>query len=267
MTDNLRLMCVLAHPDDESLGMGGTMAKYASQGIETYLVTATRGERGWFGDEKEYPGMEALGKIREAELLGAVQELGIREVSFLDYIDGELDQADPVEATARIVSHLKRIRPHVVITFDPNGAYGHPDHIAICQFTTAAVLAAADPGYSNTYAPHRVAKLYYMAWPRGKFDAYESVFGELTMHVDDIARRTTPWPDWAVTTVIDTAEYWTTVWKAVSCHKTQLAGYGQLEHLSPEHHKSLWGTQEYYRALSLVNGGRTRETDLFEGLR
>jgi hypothetical protein len=72
-------------------------------------------------------------------------ELGIREVNFLDYIDGDLDQADPAEAITKIVSHLKRIRPHVVITFDPNGAYGHPDHIAICQFTTAAVLAAADP--------------------------------------------------------------------------------------------------------------------------
>jgi LmbE family N-acetylglucosaminyl deacetylase len=260
-------MCVLAHPDDESLGMGGTMAKYASQGIETYLVTATRGERGWFGDEKDNPGLEALGKIREAELLKAAKELGIREVSFLDYIDGDLDQADPIEATAKIVSHLKRIRPHVIITFDPNGAYGHPDHIAICQFTTAAVLAAADPGYSNTYAPHRVAKLYYMAWPKGKFEAYESVFGELIMHVDNVARHTTPWPDWAITTVIDTADYWNTVWKAVSCHQSQLVAYSQLEHLSPEHHKSLWGSQEYYRALSFVNGGRTRETDLFEGLR
>lgn len=265
MKTNLSLMCVLAHPDDESLGMGGTMAKYALEGIATYLVTATRGERGWFGDETEYPGLEALGRMREVELFSAAQELGIREVSFLDYIDGDLDRADSAEAIAKIVFHLKRIRPDVVITFDPSGAYGHPDHIAICQFTTAAVLAAADPGYSNTYAPHRVAKLYYMAWPKGKFAAYESVFGELTMQVDDIARRTTPWPDWAVTTVIDTADYWPTVWKAVSCHRTQLSAYGQLEHLSPDHHKSLWGTQEYYRALSFVNGGR--EEDLFEGLR
>jgi len=267
MTDNLRLMCVLAHPDDESLGMGGTLAKYAAEGIETYLVTATRGERGWFGAKKDNPGLDALGKIREVELQNAARELGIREVNFLDYIDGDLDQVDPAEATAKIVSHLKRIRPQVVITFDPNGAYGHPDHIAICQFTTAAVLAAADPDYSNTYTPHRVAKLYYMAWPKGKFDAYESVFGELTMRVDNIARRTTPWPNWAVTTVIDTASYWNTVWKAVSRHKSQLVAYSQLEHLSPEHHKALWGSQEYYRALSLVNGGRARETDLFEGLR
>lgn len=260
-------MCVLAHPDDESLGMGGTLAKYAAEGVETYLVTATRGERGWFGEEKDYPGPEALGKMREAELLNAAKELGIREVNFLDYMDGDLDQANASEAIEKIVTHLKRIKPHVVITFDPSGAYGHPDHIAICQFTTAAVLAAADPTYSNTFTPHRVAKLYYMAWPPAKMAAYESVFGELTMRVDDITRRSTPWPDWAVTSVIDTADYWDTVWKAVSCHKTQLAAYGQLEHLSPEHHKALWGSQEYYRALSLVNGGRAKEADLFEGLR
>ena len=74
MNEPLRLMCVLAHPDDESLGMGGTLAKYAAEGIETYLVTATRGERGWFGDEKEYPGLEALGKIRGAELLHAMPQ-------------------------------------------------------------------------------------------------------------------------------------------------------------------------------------------------
>ena len=66
MTNNLKLMCVLAHPDDESLGTGGILARYAAEGIETYLVTATRGERGWFGDSEEYPGPEALGKIREA---------------------------------------------------------------------------------------------------------------------------------------------------------------------------------------------------------
>lgn len=106
-----------------------------------------------------------------------------------------------------------------------------------------------------------------MAWTPGKFAVYESIFGELTMHVDGTTRRTTPWPDWAVTSVIDTADYWNTVWKAVSCYKSQLVAYGQLERLPPEHHKALWGSQEYYRALSLVNGGRAREADLFEGLR
>ncbi len=272
MAEKLRLMVVAAHPDDESLGMGGTLAKYAAEGVETYLVTATRGEHGWFGDEKDNPGPEALGRLRQAELLAAAATLGVREVQLLDYVDGYLDQADPAEAVAKIVRRLRHVRPHVVLTFDPNGAYGHPDHIAISQFTTAAVVAAADSNYALTnshapLAPHRVSKLYYMAWPKDKFAAYESVFGELVMNVNGVERRTSPWPNWAITTLIDTTAYWPTVWRAVSCHKTQLVLYSHLEHLPEEHHQSLWGTQEYYRAFSLVNGGRQPEADLFEGLR
>ena len=109
MTNKLKLMCVLAHPDDEALGNGGILARYASEGIETYLVTATRGERGWFGREEEYPGLEALGKRREAELLAAARVLGIRRVDFLDYIDGDLDQAPPAEVVAKIVGHIRRV--------------------------------------------------------------------------------------------------------------------------------------------------------------
>src|SRR5262245_6499278 len=102
VSEPLRLLCVLAHPDDESLGVGGTLAKYASEGVETYLVTATRGERGRFGSGIEFPGFSEVGKLREAELLAAAKELGLREVRFLGYIDGELDQANPAEITARI---------------------------------------------------------------------------------------------------------------------------------------------------------------------
>src|SRR6185295_18699223 len=91
----LRLMCVLAHPDDESLGTGGTLAKYAEEGVATYLVTATRGERGRFFDNAEHPGPDIVGRTREAELRAAAEELGIREVSFLDYEDGGVDRADP----------------------------------------------------------------------------------------------------------------------------------------------------------------------------
>src|SRR5437588_3128911 len=110
MANQLKLMCILAHPDDESLGNGGILAKYAAEGVETYLVTATRGERGWFGDERDYPGVEALGKIREAELRAAARVLGIRSVDFLDYIDGDLDQAPPTEVIAKIEGHVRRVR-------------------------------------------------------------------------------------------------------------------------------------------------------------
>ena len=76
-----------------------------------------------------------------------------------------------------------------------------------------------------------------------------------------------PWPDWAITTVIDTRDVWPTVWRAVSCHESQMAAYEQLKDLSPEHHEALWGRQSFYRVFSTVNGGRARETDLFEGIR
>jgi LmbE family N-acetylglucosaminyl deacetylase len=106
-----------------------------------------------------------------------------------------------------------------------------------------------------------------MAWTSDKWHAYQTALKKLTTTVDGVERRATPWPDWAVTTFIDTSAYYTTVWRAVSCHQTQMSIYRQLEHLSAEHHRALWGSQEFYRAFSLVNGGRMPETDLFAGLR
>ena len=102
MPSQLSLMCVLAHPDDESLGTGGILARYAAEGVDTYLVTATRGERGWFGPEEDYPGPELLGRQRAAELRAAAKVLGLSEVVFLDYLDGQLDQANPAEAMSAI---------------------------------------------------------------------------------------------------------------------------------------------------------------------
>ena len=140
-------MAVLAHPDDESLGVGGTLAKYASEGIDVFLLTATRGDSGRFrghrSDDHRHPGSVALAKIREAELRAAASVLGVRDVSFLDYHDQQVDRANPREACEHIASHLRRVRPDVVVTFGPDGAYGHPDHIAISQFTTAAIVTAA----------------------------------------------------------------------------------------------------------------------------
>jgi LmbE family N-acetylglucosaminyl deacetylase len=268
MANPFKLMCVLAHPDDESLGTGSTLAKYAQEGIEIYLVTATRGERGWTGEEQDFPGLEELGKMREAELRCAAEKLGIRQVSFLDYIDGDLDQADHAQAVAKIVTHIRQVRPQVVVTFSPDGGYGHPDHIAISQFTTAAVVCAADPDYASDHlSPHRVSKFYYFVVPKQEIAIYQSVMGDLIMPVDGVDRRAVGWDDWAITTRIDTGESWRTAWQAVTCHRTQLPGYGDLMNLPEELHKTLWAERTYYRAFSLVNGGRKTETDLFEGLR
>jgi LmbE family N-acetylglucosaminyl deacetylase len=211
----------------------------------------------------------AFGKRREAEVRAAAHVLGLRQVAFLDYLDGELDQADPAEAIASIAGHLRRVRPDVVVTFAPDGAYGHPDHIAICQFTTAALVQAAHPTAlpASDLAPHGVAKLYYMVATQQLLDAYQSVFGELVMHIDGGERRGVAWPEWAITTRIDTQAYRQTVWEAILCHESQLSVYRRLEHVSAEVQEELWHSQTYYRAVSVVNGGRGVEEDLFEGLR
>jgi LmbE family N-acetylglucosaminyl deacetylase len=263
----LGLMGVFAHPDDETLGVGGVFARYAAEGIRTSVVTATRGDRGRFrgirhGEGPEHPGPEALALIREQELRAASRVLGIEDVTLLDYGDGRLDEADPVQAAARIAAEIRRVRPHVVLTFAPDGAYGHPDHIAICQLATAAVVAAASGD-----APHTVSKLYYMATTQARWDAYQEAFKKLVSLVDGVERQAQPWPEWMVTTTVDTREQWPTVWRAVVCHDSQVGGYEKLRHLAPEHHEALWGRQQFYRVMSVVNGGRRMETDLFEGLR
>jgi LmbE family N-acetylglucosaminyl deacetylase len=269
-----RLMAVLAHPDDESLGVGGTLAKYASEGVEVFLLTATRGDGGRFRGhrpgEEPHPGPLALATIREAELRAAAKALGTREVSILDYRDQHLDRANPREAIGTIAAHIRRVQPDVVVTFGPDGAYGHPDHIAISQFTTAAIVAAADSDFRcdgfEAEQSHAVSKLYYIAWPESTWKAYQSAFRKLVSTVDGVERQAIPWPDWAITTVIDTRSFWTTVWRAICCHESQVAAYERLKELSPEDHEALWGQQSFYRVFSLVSGGRTLETDLLEGI-
>ncbi len=259
MPSGLRLMCVLAHPDDESLGTGGVLAKYGREGIGTYVVTATRGERGRFDDTGVSPGPEIVGRAREAELRAAANELGVREVVLLDYLDAELDRADPADAAEQIAGHIRRIRPHVVLTFDPYGAYGHPDHIAISQLTLAAIVRAGDV--------HRVSKLYYFIHGARKWAAYQAAFKTLTSTVDGTVRAAVAWPDWSITTRVDATAVWPTVWRAVQCHKTQMSIYKNLASLSDEDQRVMWGRAEFYRVFSLVNGGRAQEIDLFEGLR
>ncbi len=260
-------MCILAHPDDESLGVGGTLAKYASEGVQTHILMATKGERGRFGHEKESPGWYVVGKTRAQELLNAASVLQVKEVEFLGYLDGGLDQAKPDEIIDCISQHIRRVRPQVVLTFGPEGGYGHPDHIAISQFATAAIVRAADSSLvTQGYLPHAVSKLYYLAWPPSKWEVYQSAFKILASNVDGVKRIAMPYPDWAITTRIDATPYWKTAWQAVLCHQTQMAAYSNLHHLTEAQHLVLWGQQEFYRVFSLVNGGRKQETDIFEGI-
>ena len=111
-----------------------------------------------------------------------------------------------------------------------------------------------------------MSKLYYRAAESEWIGAYEEAFGELVMEIDGQERRSPGWANWTITTRVDASKHWEQVWEAVQCHRSQLPLYEGLRRLPPERHALLWGTQEFYRAFSAVNGGRTLETDLFAGL-
>lgn len=266
----LKLLVVFAHPDDESMGMGGTLAKYAAQDVETYYVCATRGERGWFGPEEENPGLSALGQLREKELTAAVNELGMKGLYFLDYIDGDVGKANPSEAIAKIATHIRGIRPQVVVTFPPDGNYGHPDHIAVGQFTSAAVVCATDAGYRDpvNLPAHCVSKLYYMVDSENFINLVAPFIGDMTFPVDDQMRGEVPWKEWMITTRINMADHCHTAWRAIQCHQSQMSTLGALAEMHEDAAVAVLAMQgTFYRAFSLVNGGRKLETDLFEGLR
>jgi LmbE family N-acetylglucosaminyl deacetylase len=270
MTEPLKLLAVFAHPDDESMGMGGTLAKYSAEGVETHLVCASRGEKGWFGPEEQDPGPERLGQIRTKEVENAVKELGVKGLSFLGYIDGDVDKANPTEIIGKIVAHIRRIQPQAIVTFPPDGNYGHPDHIAIGQFTNAAIVCAADASYKDpqNLPAHRVSKLYYMVDSENFVNLIAPFMGDMTFPVDDQIRGEVAWKEWMVTTRIDMSEHCHTAWRAIHCHTSQLSMLGALAEMHEDAVVAVLAMQgTFFRAFSLVNGGRAVETDLFEGLR
>lgn len=269
MTEPLKLMCILAHPDDETFGAGGILAKYAAEGVETSLLVATLGQRGWTGDPEDYPGLQEMGDIRAEELRCSADVLGVKELILLDFVDGELHKIEPQGIVPQIAGHLRRVRPQVVVTFDPFGLYGHPDHIAISQFAMAAVVAAASPGLGGEdhLPPHTVSKLYFVAESEQRIRTFETVTGEIAMSIDDEERKAVRWPSWSISAEIDATAYWDRVIEAFRCHKSQVNDPDAIASLRERFEPAGWGINTYYRAFSLVNTGRAKEKDLFEGLR
>ena len=170
---------------------------------------------------------------------------------------------------ADLAAALRRDRPDVVVTFGPDGAYGHPDHVAVSRHATAAVLVAADPAHRGPGGapPHRVAKLYHRVWTAAARAAYLAAFPAAGIDVDGERRRWVAWPEWAVTARLDAAAHWRAVRAAVACHRSQLADAAAVARWSPRRHRALWGTQQFALAMSLVGAGPGVEADLFVGLR
>jgi LmbE family N-acetylglucosaminyl deacetylase len=179
MTETKTILAVLAHPDDESFGMGGTLALYASRGMQVHLVCATRGEVGEVSPDL-LEGFESIAKLRESELRCAAGVLGLSGVHFLDYRDsgmpGSPDNSHPRalaaqpmdEVAAQVVRFIRTLKPQVVLTFDPIGGYRHPDHIAIQRATVRAFEQAGNPDFAPDSLPvHVPERLYFHTLPTG----------------------------------------------------------------------------------------------------
>jgi N-acetyl-1-D-myo-inositol-2-amino-2-deoxy-alpha-D-glucopyranoside deacetylase len=173
------MLAVLAHPDDESFGMGGTLALYASLGAQVHLVCATNGELGDVPDE-QLNGHANIAELRISELRCAGQILGLKGIHLLGYRDSGMAgtaanshpqalAAQPLdEVAARIVHYFRLLKPDVVLTFDPIGGYRHPDHIACHQATVSAFEQAANPGFApDGLALQQPKKLYFHIFPHG----------------------------------------------------------------------------------------------------
>ncbi|SHJ01770.1 N-acetyl-1-D-myo-inositol-2-amino-2-deoxy-alpha-D-glucopyranoside deacetylase [Nocardiopsis flavescens] len=282
-------MMVHAHPDDESIVTGATLAKYAAEGAGVTLVTCTRGEEG----EVIPAGLahlaadrdDTLGDHRVGELDKACVSLGVRDHRFLGgpgrYRDsgmegvpsngraGAFAGADAEEAAGLLAEVIREVRPHVLVSYDENGGYGHPDHVQAHRITRRACVKAAERAVPGT--PWQVRKLYAIAQPVSVIEASIARLGEEAgpftppRAVSDIARGT---PDELVTTRIDATAHWASKALAMRSHATQITVDGARFALSNDIAQEI-DAVEYYTLL--LGPGRRRpagefETDLFEGL-
>ena len=274
------LLAVFAHPDDEAFGTGGTLSCYASEGVRVDLVCATRGEVGEISD----PALatpETLGSVRENELRCAAETMGVHELIFLDYRDSGMAgtpenqdprafvNAPPDQVVRQLVGIMRRIKPQVVVTFEPNGGYGHPDHITIHKRTLAAFHAAADPNYSPDLGhPWQAQRLYFTAIPRSFFVEMRTrmqAHGEDTHEFDDFAQQGFGWPDEQVTVVMDVSSTVQEKWAGLECHRTQF-GPGNLFRRLPEAEVKQLMSREHFALVWPVPAPGTHLPDLFAGL-
>ena len=233
----LTLLTVFAHPDDESFSCGGPLARYASQGVRVASVCATRGEVGMISDPS-LATRETLGQVREEELREASRVMGIAELHFLGYLDSGMEgtaenqdprslaQADPQAVIGALVQQIRRLRPQVVITFDREGIYGHPDHKAVHKYTTEAFQAASDPtGYPDMGPPFAPQRLYYATVPRGAFRRMAQMMEEHGVRLEEqgFKPETIGVPDEQIPHTTDIRPFLDIKLRAIRSHRTQMS--------------------------------------------
>jgi mycothiol S-conjugate amidase len=287
--DQLRLMAVHAHPDDESSKGAATMARYVDEGVDVLVVTCTGGERGSILNPalKGRADIEAnMTEIRRAEMERAREILGVRQ-HWLGFVDSGLPEGDPLpplpegcfalvpldEAVERLVREIRSFRPHVMTTYDENGGYPHPDHIRTHEISVAAFDAAADPDrFPEAGEPWQVLKLYY--------DIGFSIERITTVHEALLSRGLeSPYSEWqeraekwgerrrpVLTTRVPVADWFERRDAALKAHATQVDPEGGFFKVPLTLQREIWPTEDFELVRSLVDSS-IPEDDLFAGVR
>ncbi|CAM3800952.1 mycothiol conjugate amidase Mca [Tsukamurella strandjordii] len=282
-----RLLAVHAHPDDESSKGAATMARYAAEGDDVLVVTLTGGERG----DILNPAMDVAGvkdrlpEVRREEMAKAAAILGVQH-QWLGFVDSGLPEGDPLPPlpegsfalepleipVERLVRVIREFRPHVMLTYDENGGYPHPDHIKTHEVSMAAYEAAADPEqFPEAGEPWQISKVYYShGFLRGKFQAFADEFEKAGLD-NPYAEWLERWKDEKndmmarVTTQVECGEFFPVRDDALRAHATQIDPNGPFFAVPMEWQQRLWPTEEYELAKTTVST-RMPETDLFSGV-
>ena len=287
-------MAVHAHPDDESSKGAATMARYVREGIDVMVCTMTGGERGdVLNPAMDRPEVRAdMARIRRDEMARAREILGVQQ-RFMGFVDSGLPEGDPkpplpegsfalvplADAAAPLVKAVREFRPHVILTYDENGGYPHPDHIKTHQVTVEAFEAAADPDrYPEAGEPWQPLKLYYFVsfhqakyvalheemLRRGQDSPYEKIFAQW----EERARKRAELGirELEITTRIDTAGYLEIRDQALLAHATQIDPNSAWFDCPLDVQRAAWPTEDYHLARSLVDT-ELPEDDLFAGVR
>ncbi|MGO8957750.1 MAG: mycothiol conjugate amidase Mca [Streptosporangiaceae bacterium] len=284
-------MAVHAHPDDESSKGAATMARYVRAGVEVLVCTLTGGERGdILNKAMDRPEIRAnLAAVRRAEMDAAREILGVRQ-QFLGFVDSGLPEGDPLpplpagsfalepleRAAEPLVKAVREFRPHVMLTYDENGGYPHPDHVRCHQVSVEAFEAAADPDrYEGCGEPWQPLKLYYfMTFHRARLMALHDEMVRRGLD-SPYADRLEEWleeeesasrPRYEVTTRVACADYFEIRNQALVAHATQVDPEGGWFVVPTEVQRAAWPTEDYHLARSLVDAGKP-EDDLFAGIR
>lgn len=276
------LLGIYAHPDDEIIGPGGTLARYAADGARVGLVIATRGEAG----EIQRPGtatLETLTEVREQEMRCSANALGISDLIFLDYRDsgmagtadnehpGALINAPEGEVTGKLVAIIRQFQPDVLLTFEPFGGYGHPDHIVINRLTLAALTAAPDARqYPEAGSPWQPSRLFYPLLPDSVIleikEQVAAAGGNLAGYDELIeGRGAAGVPDYDIHAVLDISDYVKQKWEAWDCHQTQFGPDSRFRRLPDAQMQALL-SREYFHLAYPSTPPHAVLQDLFAGI-